>query len=114
MLSKKKIPLVCKDNIPVLIDMEILKNFTNLYKSITEDNKDEKILIDEIEVKTLNFIIEYIKLSNIIDINKNGIIDFIDKLEENMVYDMIIASKILGIPKLILDLGNKIRNLLDK
>lgn len=111
-MSNKKIALVCKNNIPVLIDLELSKNFTNIYKVVVEDCKD-RIIINDIEVKTINNIIEYIKLSNNIEKNKDGPSNFIDKLEDNCFLDIVIAAKTLGIPKIILDFGNKIRNSLN-
>ena len=104
-----KIALLCQDNIPVLVDMSIVKQFVNIQKIISEGSSD-KIRILEIEVKTLNNIIEYLKLLNVG--NSDLLRNFIDKLEENMLYDIIIAAKILGIPQIILDYGNKIRELL--
>ena len=111
-MSHTKISLICKNNIPVLMDVDLLKKFTNIYKIIVEENKN-KIIIDDVEVKTLNNIIEYLKLLNIIDKNKNGPTKFIEQLDDNSLYDIIIASNKLGIPKIILDFGNKIRETLN-
>jgi chorismate-pyruvate lyase len=110
-MSIKKVVILCKENIPVFVSMETLIHFSNIYKIVIED-KIEKINVENIDARTLNLIIEYTKLMNINEINITQ--EFIDKLEDSVLYDVTIASKMLGFHKLISHVGIKIREMINK
>lgn len=106
-----KITIITNDNIEMSPDVNIIKKIPYLLK---EMNKYNTLIKIDINTLTLTQIINYIKITEINENNNTNIEMFINKISGDMIYNIIIAAKLLEMNDLVKIMGNKIRNLLNE